>query len=75
MVSEVPDSIDNCNLSKFFKVITTNYLSGSIEIVALKDTTLTRIYNIGTIADARKEENSDLIFKEINLTLLNTDPW
>jgi hypothetical protein len=39
MVSEVPNTIDNCNLSKFFKVITTANLSGDIEIVALKSPT------------------------------------
>ena len=71
MVSEVPNEIDNCNLSKFFKVITTDYLSGNIEIIALKSTNYSNLVNINTIEAAK---NSKFLFKEINLSLLSTDP-
>ena len=71
MVSEVPNEIDNCNLSKFFKVITTDKLSGHIEIVALKSSNYSNIVNINTIEEAKA---SKFLFKEITLDLLNTDP-
>lgn len=70
MVSEVPDEINNCNLSKFFKVVTTANISGHIEIVALKSSTPGNIIGINTIEDAKA---SSYVFKEISLDLLNTD--
>ena len=70
MVSEVPNEIPNCNLSKFFKVVTTANISGNIEIVALKGTT-SNVNGINTIEAAKV---SKYLFKEINLTLLSTDP-
>ena len=70
MVSEVPDVIDNCNLSKFFKVVTTANISGDIEIVALKSSTPGNIIGINTIEQAKQ---SQYLFKEINLSLLSTD--
>ena len=73
MVSEVPDEISNCNLSKFFKVVTTANISGNIEIVALKSTTPGNIIGINTIEDAKSEANQKYLFKEISLDLLNTD--
>lgn len=71
MVTEVPDEISNCNLSKFFKVVTTDKLSGNIEIVALKSSNQGNIYNINSIEEAKA---SPYLFKEISLSLLNTDP-
>ena len=71
MVSEVPNEIDNCNLSKFFKVITTDKLSGNIEIVALKSSNYSNLANINTIEAAK---SSRFLFKEISLNLLSTDP-
>lgn len=71
MVSEVPNEIDNCNLSKFFKVITTANLSGNIEIIALKSSVYSNIVNINTIEAAKV---SKYLFKEISLSLLSTDP-
>ena len=73
MISEVPNEINNCNLSKFFKVVTTSYLSGNIEIVALKSSTLGNIINIKTLEQARSKENEEFLFKEISLNLLSTD--
>jgi hypothetical protein len=73
MVSEVPNEINNCNLSKFFKVVTTANISGHIEIVALKSSTPGNILGINTIEDAKLERNQDFLFKEISLDLLNTD--
>lgn len=73
MVSEVPNEINNCNLSKFFKVVTTSNISGHIEIVALKSSTPGNIIGINTIEDAKLERNQDFLFKEISLDLLNTD--
>ena len=73
MVSEVPNEINNCNLSKFFKVVTTANISGDIEIIALKSSTPGNIIDINTIEDAKLENNQKYIFKEINLSLLNTD--
>lgn len=70
MVSEVPNEINNCNLSKFFKVVTTANISGNIEIVALKSSNPGNIRGITTIEDAKV---SPYLFKEISLTLLNTD--
>lgn len=70
MVSEVPNEINNCNLSKFFKVVTTANISGNIEIVALKSSNPGNIIGINTIEDAKV---SPYLFKEISLTLLNTD--
>lgn len=70
MVSEVPDEIDNCNLSKFFKVVTTSKISGDIEIVALKSSTPGNIIGINTIEAAKA---SQYLFKEISLSLLSTD--
>ena len=71
MVSEVPNEINNCNLSKFFKVVTTDKLSGNIEIVALKSSTPGNIIGIKTIDQAKA---SQYLFKEISLSLLSTDP-
>lgn len=71
MVTEVPDEINNCNLSKFFKVVTTSNLSGDVEVVALKSSTLSSINSINTIEAAK---NSDYLFKEVSFSLLNTDP-
>jgi hypothetical protein len=71
MISEVPNEINNCNLSKFFKVITTSYLSGNIEIIALKSSSPGNIINIKTFEQAK--ENEEFIFKEISLNLLSTD--
>lgn len=73
MVSEVPNEINNCNLSKFFKVVTTANISGHVEIVALKSSTPGNIIGISTIADAKLERNAQYLFKEISLDLLNTD--
>ena len=70
MVSEVPDVIDNCNLSKFFKVVTTANISGDIEIVALKSSSPGNIIGINTIEQAKQ---SPYLFKEISLSLLSTD--
>lgn len=70
VISEIPDEIQNCNLSKFFKVITTSKLSGEIEIVALKSDNVSNIISINSIEDAKK---SNYLFKEIKLSLLNTD--
>ena len=70
MVSEVPNEINNCNLSKFFKVVTTANISGNIEIVALKSSNPGNIIGINTIEDAKA---SPYLFKEISLSLLNTD--
>lgn len=73
MVSDVPNEINNCNLSKFFKVVTTANISGHIEIVALKSSTPGNIIGINTIEDAKLERNQNFLFKEISLDLLNTD--
>ncbi len=73
MVSEVPDKINNCNLSKFFKVITTANISGDIHIIALKSSSLSNISGINTIEDAKLDKNKNFVFKEVNLSLLNTD--
>lgn len=70
IISEVPDEINNCDLSKFFKVTTTNKLSGNINIVALKSNNIGNITTIKSIEDAKK---SKYLFKEINLDLINTD--
>lgn len=70
MVSEVPDYISNCNLSKFFKVVTTDYISGDIEIVALKSS---RATDITAIKDMETAKASKYLFKEINISLLSTD--
>jgi hypothetical protein len=70
MVSEVPDEINNCNLSKFFKVVTTANISGDVEIVALKSSTPGNIIGINTIEQAKQ---SPYLFKEISLNLLSTD--
>lgn len=70
MVTEVPNEISNCNLSKFFTVVTTSNLSGNIEIVALKSSVASNISTINTIEDAKK---SNFLFKEISLNLLSTD--
>lgn len=69
MVSEVPNEIPNCNLSKFFKVVTTANISGDVEIVALKGTT-SQVNGINTIEAAKA---SKYLFKEISLSLLSTD--
>ena len=70
MVSEVPDTISNCNLSKFFRVVHTDKISGNIEIVALKSSSQTSLAAIKTMEDARA---SKYVFKEINMSLLSTD--
>ena len=73
MITEVPDEILNCDLSKFFKVVTTKNLSGKIEIIALKSSNLINIININSLEDARLEKNEKYKFKEISLDLLSTD--
>ena len=36
LVTEVPNTINNCDMSRLFKVITTDKISGDIEIVVIK---------------------------------------
>ena len=62
MVTEVPDEISNCNLSKFFKVITSDKISGSIDIVALKDSNAGNLIGIKTIEQAKSAQNQKYLF-------------
>ena len=69
LVTEVPDTIYNCNMSRLFKVVTTNKISGNIEIIVLKSDNQKDLNNITTIEEAKKASP----FKEIYLTLLESD--
>ena len=69
-ITNVPNSISNCNLSKFFTIITTSYISGVIDIVAVKSSKRPNVSNITTVEQARA---SEYLFQDVTLELLNTD--
>ena len=70
IVTEIPDTINNCNMSRLFKVVTTNKISGNIEIVVLKSNSQNELSKVTTIESAKQ---SNYLFKEIYLSLLESD--
>ena len=69
LVTEVPNTINNCDMSRLFKVITTDKISGDIEIVVIKSNNQSEISNINTIEAAKKANP----FKEIYMSMLASD--
>lgn len=70
LVTAVPDTINNCDVSQLFNVVTTDKLQGNVQIIVLKSNNIQDIAGIRTIEAAK---SSPHIFKDITLNLNNTD--
>lgn len=70
VVCNIPTQVSNCDLATFFQVVTTDCVPGDVEIIVLKSSSLSNISSIQTLDAARQ---SSYKFKEVNLSLLNTD--
>lgn len=70
LVTAVPDYINNCDTSRLFQLVTTEYLQGNIRVVVLKSN---RLGNIAIINSIEQAINSEYVFKDITLNLNITD--
>ena len=70
LATSIPNSINNCDSSKLFTVVTTDKIYGTAKVVVVKSSSLGNLMGLNSYEDA---VNSNYVFKEVEFNLQKDD--